>query len=263
MKNNWSRFVLTIWVIVAFIVAQSYTASLASMLTMQRLQPSFVDVNQLRMNDCYVGYLENSYVRELLIGQLNFKKTRLRHYASPDEYHHALSKGSKNGGVDAVFDEIPYLKLFLAKYCSRYTTVGPTYKSDGWSFVSILIFSSHQITIQMCKNKFVPDQLENVMDFLCLMLQAFPVGSPLVPYMSRAILNVTEDHKKMQEMELKYFSYRSKCHVSSSISYESTQSLSAFSFGGLFIVMALALVFLCLIFLVKSGYIRTCLLAML
>ncbi|XP_015878053.3 glutamate receptor 2.8-like [Ziziphus jujuba] len=169
VKNNWSRFVMTIWVFGAFIVAQSYTASLASMLTVQRLQPSFVDVNELRTNnDYFVGYLENSYVRGLLIEQLNFNESKLRHYNSPEEYHHALSIGSKNGGVDAIFEEIPYLRVFLDKYCSRYTMVGPTYESDGFGF-------------------------------------AFPIGSPLVPYISRAILNVTEDYKKMEELEQRCF----------------------------------------------------------
>ncbi|XP_060673093.1 glutamate receptor 2.8-like [Ziziphus jujuba] len=206
VENHWSRFVLTIWVFVAFIVTQSYTASLASMLTVQRMQPSFVNVDELRMKDCY--------------------ESRLRPYASQEEYHQALSKGSKNGGVEAMFHEIPYAKLFLAKYYSRYTTVGTTYKSDGFGF-------------------------------------AFPLGSPLVPYMSRAILNVTEDHKKMQELELKYFSYQSKCQVYSSTSPANSHGLSAISFGGLFIIMGLTLVFFCLIFFVKSGYVRTCLLAML
>ncbi|XP_024930632.3 glutamate receptor 2.8-like isoform X1 [Ziziphus jujuba] len=226
VENHWSRFVLTIWVFVAFIVIQSYTASLASILTVQRMQPSFVNVNELRMKDCYVGYTVNSYVRELLTGQLNFKKSRLRPYASHEEFHRALSKGSKNGGVDAMFEEIPYAKLFLSKYCSRYTTVGTTYKSDGFGF-------------------------------------AFPLGSPLVPYMSRAILNVTEDHKKMEELELKYFSYQSKCQVYSSTSPANSHGLSAVSFGGLFIMMGLTLLFFCLIFLVKSGCVRTCLRAML
>ncbi|XP_021832745.1 glutamate receptor 2.9-like, partial [Prunus avium] len=37
--NNWSRLVLIIWVFVVLILTQSYTANLASMLTVQRLQP--------------------------------------------------------------------------------------------------------------------------------------------------------------------------------------------------------------------------------
>ena len=54
-----------------------------------------------------------------------------------EEYHEALSKGTHNGGVAAIFDEIPYIKLYLAKFCSTYTMVAPTYKIDGFGFVSL------------------------------------------------------------------------------------------------------------------------------
>jgi ionotropic glutamate receptor len=60
----------------------------------------------------------------------------LKAYNTPEEYNEALSRGSHNGGVEAIFDEIPFIKLFLAKYCSKYTMVGPTYKTGGFGFVS-------------------------------------------------------------------------------------------------------------------------------
>ena len=138
--NNWSRFVLIIWIFVVLILTQSYTASLASMLTVQRLQPAIADINELLRNGAFVGYQRNSFVRGFLTEQLNFDKSKLRSYSNPDEYHEALSKGSQKGGVDAIFDEIPYIRLFLAKYCSKYTMVGPTYKSDGFGFVSLILF---------------------------------------------------------------------------------------------------------------------------
>ncbi|KAJ4801829.1 glutamate receptor 2.2 [Rhynchospora pubera] len=59
------------------------------------------------------------------------------------------------GRVAAVVDEIPYLKVFLNKYPKNYSMVGPTYRIDGFGFV-------------------------------------FPRGSPLVPDVSRGILNVME-----------------------------------------------------------------------
>ncbi|XP_060672814.1 glutamate receptor 2.8-like [Ziziphus jujuba] len=212
VKNNWTKFVLVIWVFVILIITQSYTASLATILTVQRMQPLFADINELRMNN-YVGYRKNSYVRDLLTGQLNFNESRLKSYVSLEEFHQALSKGSKNGGVDAIIDEIPFFKLFLSKYCSGYTMAGPIYKSDGFGF-------------------------------------AFQIGSPLVPYISRAILNVTEDYKKMQELE-RCFDHLNICQNSSSISSENSPSLSASSFGGLFIITGVASLFPCLICLVK------------
>ncbi|OWM75201.1 hypothetical protein CDL15_Pgr023722 [Punica granatum] len=59
---------------------------------------------------------------------------RLIPYSSIEEFQDALTKGTGNGGVDAIFNEIPYLKLYLAKYCNMYTVVGPTYKTDGFGF---------------------------------------------------------------------------------------------------------------------------------
>jgi ionotropic glutamate receptor len=135
--NNWSKFVMIIWIFVVLILTQSYTASLTSMLTVQRLQPAFIDVKEIKKNGYFVGYQNGSFVKELLTKQLNFNETMLRAYNTPEEYNEALSNGSHNGGVAAIFDEIPFIKLFLAKYCSKYTMVGPTYKTGGFGFVSL------------------------------------------------------------------------------------------------------------------------------
>lgn len=83
--------------------------------------------------------------------------------------------------------------------------------------------------------------------------KAFPKGSPLVPYISRAILNVTEDPKKMQEMELKYFSGQTNYQDSGSATSANanSRSLRFYCFGGLFIIMAFASVLSCFIHLVK------------
>ncbi|KAL5548984.1 hypothetical protein UlMin_004215 [Ulmus minor] len=146
LMNNWSRFVLIIWIFVVLILTQSYTASLASLLTVQQFQPAVVDVSELIRNGYAVGYQKNSYVENFLLTELNFNKSNLRHYSSPQEYDEALSKGSKNGGVDAIFDEIPYIKVFLAKYCYKYVMAGPTYKSDGFGIVSSFLPLLFQIT---------------------------------------------------------------------------------------------------------------------
>ena len=135
--NNWSRFVLIIWIFVVLILTQSYTASLTSMLTVQRLQPTFVDVKEIKRNGYFVGYQKNSFVKGILIKQLGFHESKLKQYETHEGYHEALSNGTHYGGVAAIFDEIPYLKLFLAKYCSKYTMVGPIYKTDGLGFVSL------------------------------------------------------------------------------------------------------------------------------
>ena len=138
--NNWSRFVLITWGFAMFIITQSYTASLSSMLTVQRLQPAFIDVKVIKRNNYFVGYQKESFVKRFLMDHLGFEESRLKGYETPEEYHKALSLGSDNDGVAAIFDEIPYIKIFLQKYGSRYAMVGPTYKTDGLAFVSLCLF---------------------------------------------------------------------------------------------------------------------------
>ncbi|KAH1129130.1 hypothetical protein J1N35_000508 [Gossypium stocksii] len=57
---------------------------------------------------------------------------------SPEEYADALRRGSKNGGVSAVINEIPYLKVFLAKYPSDYTMIKLKAITGGFGFVRFL-----------------------------------------------------------------------------------------------------------------------------
>lgn len=148
VMNSWSKLVLIIWLFVVLILKQSYTASLASMLTVQQLKPAFVDVTEIKRNGYFVGYHKGSFVRGLLIKQLNIDPSKLKPYSTPEQYHEALSSGSENGGVAAIFDEIPYIRIFLAMYGSKYTMAGPVYKTDGFGFVSCSIsYISSPITV--------------------------------------------------------------------------------------------------------------------
>jgi ionotropic glutamate receptor len=134
---------------VVLILTQSYAASLTSMLTVQRLQPTFVDVEEIKTRGYFVGYQKDSFVKDLLTKQLNFHESKLKAYITPEEYDEALSTER----VAAIFDEIPYIKLFLANRCSKYTMVGPTYKTDGFGFVSLSLSE----TLKECHkiNKFL------------------------------------------------------------------------------------------------------------
>ena len=135
MFSNLARFVIIIWFFVVFVLTQSYTASLSSMLTVQQLQPIVTDVQDLIHKGVYVGYQEGSFVKELL-KQKGFQETKLVPYITAETLDELLAKGSANGGISAVFDEIPYMKLFLAKYSSKYVMVQPLYKAEGFGFVS-------------------------------------------------------------------------------------------------------------------------------
>ncbi|KAJ3695387.1 hypothetical protein LUZ60_000764 [Juncus effusus] len=196
LESNLSRFTVIIWVFVVLILTSSYTASLTSMLTVQQLTPTVTDVNQLIKQGDHVGYQDGSFVNGLLI-KLGFDEKKLKNYSTPDEYADALSKGSANGGVAAIFDEIPYLKVFLSQYCDKYIMTGPTYKTDGFGFV-------------------------------------FPRGSPLLPDMSRAVLTVTEG-PEMIEIERKWLG-KSATIPNQSANLSGSSSLSFRSFAGLFII---------------------------
>jgi hypothetical protein len=131
------------WVFVVLILTTSYTANLTSMLTVRQLQPA---TNDWTEND-YVGVQEGSFVENIL-EEVGFVGIKFRRYTTIDQYADALNKGSDNGGVKAIFDEVPYLKLFLSRYCEGYSMVGPIYKSGGFGFVrvSIPIFYSTELT---------------------------------------------------------------------------------------------------------------------
>ncbi|KAL4655135.1 hypothetical protein ACB092_01G429400 [Castanea dentata] len=187
LVNNLSRFVLIIWIFVVLILTQSYTASLTSMLTIQRLQPTFVDVKEIKKNGYFVGYQKDSSIKVILINQLGFHESKLKPYETLEEYDEALSNGTHYGGVAAIFDEIPYLKLFIAKYCSKYT-------------------------------------------------MAFQERSPLVPYISKAIFNVTQDKDKFEAIEKKYFSSKTACEDQSTTISSHSHNLGVDSFGGLFLI---------------------------
>ncbi|CAN6204521.1 unnamed protein product [Urochloa humidicola] len=166
LKKWLSKFALINLVLLVWLLEKLYSASLTSMMTAQQLQPTAFDLDQLIRNGDYIGYQGGSFVKDFLKSH-KVEEHKIRNYSSPDQYAEALMKGSWNGGVAAVFDEIPYLKLFMSKHCRNHSIVGHVYKTGGFGFV-------------------------------------FPKGSPLVPDVSRAILTVTEGDK-ITDIEQKWF----------------------------------------------------------
>ncbi|MQM01374.1 hypothetical protein Taro_034132 [Colocasia esculenta] len=212
LVNNLSRLVVIIWVFVVLILTSSYTASLSSMLTVKQLQPTVTELNDLIKRGDHVGCLNDSFMPGLL-NRLNFNQSKLIAYNSPDEYAEALNKGSENGGVSAIIDELPYIKVFLSKYCGKYTMVGPTYKTDGFGFV-------------------------------------FPKGSPLVPDVSRAILNVTEGELFAKFQKELYGEHQCPDQGNDIAS----SSLRLDSFWGLFLITGVASTFALILCLVLFFY---------
>ncbi|KAH6793348.1 hypothetical protein C2S52_003825 [Perilla frutescens var. hirtella] len=149
--SNLTRFVVIVWLFVVLVLTSSYNANLTSMLTVQHLKPP-----DMIKNGEYIGYQKGSLVTGRFLKDTIFNNYNLRCYSSIEEYDDALSRGSKNGGVAAIVDEIPYIRLFLSKYCHKYTMINPTHKTSGFGF-------------------------------------AFRKGSPLVSDVSTAILKLKED----------------------------------------------------------------------
>ncbi|KAJ0053723.1 hypothetical protein Pint_03110 [Pistacia integerrima] len=160
---------------------------------------------QLNSKDNYIGYQRDS-ITQGVISNLNFKNSSLQPFSSTEEYANALSRGS----VSSIIDEIPYIKIFLAKYSADYAMIGSTSTTNGFAF-------------------------------------AFRKGSPLVPYMSRAIAKLRENGKLMM-MENEWFKRPSTFASVDDDTSSVEKPLTLDSFRGLFLISgvssALALVVL-------------------
>ncbi|KAK4381182.1 Glutamate receptor 2.8 [Sesamum angolense] len=168
--------VLVTWAFVASLLNSTYTASLSSRLTVQRLQPTITDVKQLIKNGNYVGCQEGSFLVSFLI-KLGFNESKIKTYKSAEDCNEALMLGSENGGISAYYDVLPHIRMILSQYCGKYMIIGPTYRTDGFAF-------------------------------------AFPKGSPAVADISRAIIQLTENGTILEiEQRLRY-SYMSSSFTS-------------------------------------------------
>ncbi|XP_024964403.1 glutamate receptor 3.1-like [Cynara cardunculus var. scolymus] len=185
--NRCSKIVLVIWLSMIFIVVQIFTATLSSWLTLDQLRP------RLPSSFENVGYQDGSFLKDLIAQKSNYSGRNIVPLKGVEEFKNALS----NGSVNAIYDELPYIQLFLAKYGSDYMKFGPINQESGIAF-------------------------------------AFPRGSPLLQNFSRAVINVTES-ELMMEMKTKYlgFSTLDKSQQNQAL----PQSLDVQSFIGLFIFM--------------------------
>ncbi|KAJ0530625.1 putative periplasmic binding protein-like I [Helianthus annuus] len=130
LHSNLSRMVVVVWLFVALIITQSYTASFASMLTAQRLEPTITSVEVLRNMNATVGYCNGSLVNHYLKDVLGFKSFKVKSYNSTHRYAEALNSGE----ISAIFLEVPAAKVFLAQYCKSFIRTGETFKVGGFGF---------------------------------------------------------------------------------------------------------------------------------
>ncbi|XP_011010293.1 PREDICTED: glutamate receptor 2.7-like [Populus euphratica] len=130
LHSNLSRMSGVVWLFVALIIIQTYTANLTSMLTVQRLEPTIPSVEELLNSNAMVGYCTGTYIEKYLAEVLKFKNHNLLHFQSAESY----AKGFEDKNISAAFLGTPYAKIFLAKYCNSFIQIGPTYKIGGFGF---------------------------------------------------------------------------------------------------------------------------------
>ncbi|KAK2972781.1 hypothetical protein RJ640_029706 [Escallonia rubra] len=168
-------------------LGQAYTANLSSIFTVDQLQP--IEPSEIKS----VGYEEGSFVGDLLAKKYG-PRVSLKAYTTIEQYHEALM----NKSVDVIYDELPYVNLFLQKHGSNYMKVGPIFERIGLGF-------------------------------------AFRLGSPYILNFSRAVVNVSES-ENMQYLMRKYNVCDYSSDGQASPVPRGTPPLHAHTFIGLFIL---------------------------
>ncbi|KAK4485686.1 hypothetical protein RD792_008330 [Penstemon davidsonii] len=109
----------------------------------------------------YVGCRRGSFIYNFLQEQ-GFDKSKIKTYNSSEAIDEDLSK-EKKGGISAFYSAKPNANLFLSRFPKKYRTIGKTISTEGFGF-------------------------------------AFQKGSPLVADVSRAVIELTENHR-LSEIE--------------------------------------------------------------
>ncbi|KAH7838627.1 hypothetical protein Vadar_029260 [Vaccinium darrowii] len=122
IQSNYTRIVVVVWLFLALILTQSYTASLTSMLTIARLRPKISSPAKI---GCDYATFMQKYVQDVL----NYKNVKL--IGSEDEYLREF----ESGNITAAFLEIPDAKVFVNKHCRKFTIIGTTYRFGGFGFI--------------------------------------------------------------------------------------------------------------------------------
>ncbi|KAL2472699.1 Glutamate receptor 3.2 [Forsythia ovata] len=130
LHSNLSRIATIVWLFVAIILTQSYTASLTSMLTVQRLEPNIKNIEILKSTNAFIGYSQRSFVQDYLEKVLGFHPNNLQKISSTQECAEAF----RSGKIEVAFLEAPEAKVFVAQHCKTFTIAGPRYQVGGYGF---------------------------------------------------------------------------------------------------------------------------------
>lgn len=238
MYGNLTRLVVVVWLFVVFILTSSYTASLSSMLTVQRLKPNITDVEWLKRTNAKVGCDGDSFVWNYLENVLRFKSENILKVDSEYKYQGEFERND----IAAAFLELPYEKVFVSQYCKKFTASTPTYRFGGLGFVSshlnfyrafpILLNTKHPISPNMF--------------FFSLSMQVFKKGTPIAADFSEAILKLSENGV-LKSLEENWFNPAPEC--SANATDNETESLSLHSFWGIYLISGAISTICSLIFL--------------
>ncbi|KAL6283571.1 hypothetical protein ACE6H2_014500 [Prunus campanulata] len=152
LNSNLSRITMVVWLFMALVIMQTYTAKLASLLTLPELEPTVVDVFALQKSNATVGCARESYISKYLEEVLHFRHNNIKKFSRSDEYAPALRRRE----VAALFLGLPLAKVFLAQNCKSFTMTGPTYNVGGFGFAfprgSQLLPSVTQAMLKVSEN---------------------------------------------------------------------------------------------------------------
>lgn len=129
------RLLIITWYFIVLVLTQSYTASLASLLTSQQLHPTITSMISFLENEVNVGYPKTSFIFRKF-KELGFSQSILIPFDTAENCHKLLRKGQEKGGFSAAFMKVSYIKLFLGQYCKSYQMVEEPFNVDGFGFVS-------------------------------------------------------------------------------------------------------------------------------
>jgi ionotropic glutamate receptor len=102
------------------------------MLTVQQLHANVTDIEWLKKNDMKIGCDGDSFVRKYLEEVEKFKPGNIVNISNENNYDPEF----KNSSIAAAFLELPYVKVYISKYCKGYSASTPTTRFGGLGFVS-------------------------------------------------------------------------------------------------------------------------------
>ncbi|KAL9827960.1 Glutamate receptor 1.4 [Arabidopsis thaliana] len=124
LQHNMSRFVVIVWIFAVLILTSNYTATLTSVMTVQQIRG-------LKSNE-NIGFFSASIAANVVNDNPTFQGPRYKGLKTADDFTNAL----RNGTISFIVDEVPYVKLFVAKHPSEFVIVETESVTNGFGFVS-------------------------------------------------------------------------------------------------------------------------------